>query len=65
MPTAKTPDGRIVDIVRGSDPTGYNRPYTTVKYLGVRVAGFADDDPTSLINELKAADDTITKTGLA
>ena len=65
MPTAKTPNGHVVDIVQGRDPTGYNRPYTTIKYLGVRVAGFADDDPTSLAGELEYADRMILKTGLS
>ena len=65
MTTAKTPNGVMVEISQGTDPTGYNRPYTTIKYLGIRVGGFADNDPTSLFNELKFADDMIQKTGLS
>ena len=62
MATAKTPNGILVDVVNGTDPTGYNRPYTYIKYQGIRLIGFADDDPTNLIESLKRADEIITKT---
>jgi hypothetical protein len=64
MATSVTPKGREVEVTPGKDPTGYNRPYTVIKFKGVRVAGFAEDDPTGLAAELRTADETIDKTGL-